>query len=717
MSSSDDVDDDGRRGGLGRQHRRDRAIYGVFGSDDDDEEARARFANRSTGQPVARAPVTFVASGGPAPPPPATSDAAAPPRRPANPTVKPAFEKHTKGFGSKYLEKFGFVDRLGKSGTGLAAPIEAKQRPTNMGLGFDGVDAKPVPKPKPPPKPKPARTPVQQWRRDLKQQQEVVYKTSSQMLEERFDVRASAVIDMTGPGGARTTTFDRLQEEETAAEPTLLPELHHNLKLLVEMTEGDIEKLERRRQMMDHEMANLRSKQEVMQARATTNRLAVERLEKVQAIVTQLAIQLDSSSPDRITVDAAADTFDLLRSRYAAEYREFHLEDLIHCHVVPILRDSDEPAAFKRWRTVMAADAYDALCEQVVIPRLRQAIAGRDLIVDSSVVASHFESWSAALSPSTTAALYDSIVIPRLAQIAASCDPLATPPHLWAHPWLPVLGQTRLQGVHDAIFARVSRALSSWKPGDPRGHAAVAPWRTVFSNRQLHRLMTASVVPALRGTARKQGIGAGDANFDATCLMNVLEWADLLPVPALLDILETSIWPRWLTGIARWMGTRPDYAVALSWFTRWCDSLPSAISRTASVQSVIRYGLLLLNAAVTGTGDLQLIVQRALQRMQSDRLLRQQPARPQATSAAAVPEPASELGSLRDLVSKYAEANDVAFIPNVRLGLHHGKQIFKFGTANIYIDHDCVYHLPRGSTDRDAWRPVTLSSLVQIARS
>lgn len=48
------------------------------------------------------------------------------------------FEKHTKGFGAKYLEKFNFTGRLGRHHQGITAPIEVKVRPSQLGLGYGG---------------------------------------------------------------------------------------------------------------------------------------------------------------------------------------------------------------------------------------------------------------------------------------------------------------------------------------------------------------------------------------------------------------------------------------------------------------------------------------------------------------------------------------------------------------------------------------------------
>lgn len=70
--------------------------------------------------------------------------------------------------------------------------------------------------------------------------------------------------------------------------------------------------------------------------------------------------------------------------------------------------------------------------------------------------------------------------------------------------------------------------------------------------------------------------------------------------------------------------------------------------------------------------------------MRSLRLLREQggqKAKVRARSGAA-----EEL-SLLELVQKYAELNDVEFVPNVRRARFNGKQIFTFGSVRYSLNH------------------------------
>lgn len=53
-----------------------------------------------------------------------------------------AWEKHTKGVGSRLLKKMGFSGRLGLREDGIAAPVTAKLRPDKLGLGVKGFSEK-----------------------------------------------------------------------------------------------------------------------------------------------------------------------------------------------------------------------------------------------------------------------------------------------------------------------------------------------------------------------------------------------------------------------------------------------------------------------------------------------------------------------------------------------------------------------------------------------
>ena len=65
--------------------------------------------------------------------------------------------------------------------------------------------------------------------------------------------------------------------------------------------------------------------------------------------------------------------------------------------------------------------------------------------------------------------------------------------------------------------------------------------------------------------------------------------------------------------------------------------------------------------------------------------------------------------SFKDVVQSFAEENGICFVP--RHGrLYEGKQLWQFGSANIYIENDVAFW----SNTNSSFEPVTLNELLQI---
>ena len=222
-----------------------------------------------------------------------------------------AFEAHTRGIGSKLLEKMGYKagQGLGRDGTGIAEAIQTKLRPKNMGMGYNEyqeqarvpADAD-VAEPEAPSRAAPgaaAPAPAKGgWKRRAKEaRQKRVYKTAEELLREsevRSLIAAVACSSRVthapsacaggrpshdGGGHARNscevrsvpcrlrrarrtltrkrrsfhrvvTNLERVSEAPTTADAavaenlidaTPMPELQHNLRLIVDLAEAEIQ--------------------------------------------------------------------------------------------------------------------------------------------------------------------------------------------------------------------------------------------------------------------------------------------------------------------------------------------------------------------------------------------------------------------------------------------------------------------------------------------
>ena len=285
----------------GLQEQEEDALPTAFGQ----RLKEAAEARRREADARARREAQGTATGGAAP---ARSGAA---QKPAAAAVGAAFEAHTRGIGSKLLEKMGYKpgQGLGRDGTGVAEAIQTKLRPKNMGMGYNefqeqarapaDADAAEPEAPRPGNAAPGAAVPAAakgSWKRRAKEvRQKRVYKTAEELLREsevrprdgvmrRADLLLTrqqlaqtngprmTVVDMRGTHARCAllscalasfalsqnscsflrvvTNLERLSEAPTVADAavaenlidaTPMPELQHNLRLIVDLAEAEIQ--------------------------------------------------------------------------------------------------------------------------------------------------------------------------------------------------------------------------------------------------------------------------------------------------------------------------------------------------------------------------------------------------------------------------------------------------------------------------------------------
>ncbi|CAI5467997.1 unnamed protein product [Closterium sp. Yama58-4] len=465
-----------------------------------------------------------------------------------------AFEKHTKGIGMKLLEKMGYKGGgLGKNQQGIAKPIEAKLRPKNMGMGFNDFKEKEVGLP-PPPSGKDGevvgaegeggvavevvekRGREKLWKKKFAGRRKE-YKTAAELLEEKqAEGRevTQTILDMRGAQVRVLTNMDRLNEEQKLQEDdTPMPELQHNLRLVVDLAEADIQTIDKRLRFQRDSLTALKHERDRTQQRMQQQ---AQQLTDLQRIVGVLENVLSSAPP-------------------------------------PLPPPSTASAE------ALAQDSH-AIATSVATPlaalrRLREQHPEEFKMYNVSAVALGF-------------------VLPRLAPLFRTWNPLAHPSHGHAvlSSWRSVLardiggrggakgGGGESEEDNGAIFADVALADSVADPGAAAGGVGGAP----AEMDPYARLVADLVLPAVRSAV----VNLWEPR-EPEPLLNFLDtWrAPVLPSVLLRTILAHLVFPKLAATVEAW-DPRLETVPVHQWLHPW---LPYLGSQLETLYPTIRFRL------------------------------------------------------------------------------------------------------------------------------
>lgn len=276
------------------------------------------------------------------------------------------FNKFSKGIGQKLLEKYGWSKGkgLGADGTGIVNPVETKLRPARMGLSFRGFDERTdqakqeekarrgdVSEEDEEEKPQKKRN---AWKQDKTistkpRKQKTVYKTAADVIAEteatQIPISQQKVIDMTGPSIREISISDiKRTDSPTLMEITnRLPELRHNLRLIVDLARGDLENLSKEKQSTAFKMKSIQTEVDEIKANLDKDQETLRKLEQLKDI----ANQLDQISKTALSTGAFetgnmtalfGEQFAILERDFANDIQSMQIDALVVSVWVPILK-------------------------------------------------------------------------------------------------------------------------------------------------------------------------------------------------------------------------------------------------------------------------------------------------------------------------------------------------------------------------------------------
>ncbi|XP_014226937.1 tuftelin-interacting protein 11 [Trichogramma pretiosum] len=671
------------------------------------------------------------------------------------------WEQHTKGIGAKLLLQMGYQPGkgLGKDLQGIAAPVEAKLRKGRGAIGAYGpekvakiADTKASIEESEAKKSKQAKS--SQWKKSnkksnysVKSVDEIIEdgrKTNRKVPTIDTNIVKCNVIDMTKPEkktfsgyqhalGKRQEQPDEnvVTDDKTKAVFTLT-ELQHNLDTLVDMCEQNIIQIDRRKTYSSDRIICLNSEKETLIKVRDQHAHLIGTLENVLATVNKL-VERNSE----MNLKETAEAFKYLQDRHFDEYKAFRLGDLACTFISPkfkeylslwspLLQPNLPLSLFEEWKEILQNGAlydqrrsmapYDQLVWNSWMPPVRIAIQNWICRQPENLV-DLIEMWAPILPYWIMENLLE-IILRKLTNEVEEWNPVTdtVPIHTWIHPWLPLMKNKMDTEIYPIIRRKLGNALTAWHPSDHSAKSILQPWVSVFAKGDLDAFLVKHILPKLQ-----QVLQAFVINPHSQMLEQwhwVYDWKDLIPNHIMASMLDKFFFPKWLQVLGIWLNHSPNYEQVTNWYTGWKKMLSDKLLAEPIIKEHFRRALDMMNRSVsTPQGDLlpgsveQVSYLMNLERTQAQSAKVSQMSQPRIERLAEAVRSASQVPQgFKDLVQKRCEERGILFMPLVNR-YRDGKQIYKVGNIQAFIDGDCIFTCHNGSS----WLPTNLSTLLDTA--
>ncbi|KAK6103807.1 GC-rich sequence DNA-binding factor-like family protein [Brugia pahangi] len=563
---------------------------------------------------------------------------------------------------------------------------------------------------------------------------EVIAESGS--LKQRLSSGSSGVkvIDMTGKEqkvysgydayAAKTRAIVEAQVERLVFD---VPELMHNLNLLINETEETIRRNDRQMRFLRDQTAALENDSMQIQAALWKEREEQKRVEELNDLLERFSTKSDEGN---VTLDECRELFQKMQTEYFEEYRLFRLEEIAITNVLPLIQhyfltwdalDSDQMnygiALISEWKKILEIEQrgifnvtkslenlspFERLLWDGWMPVMRKIALRWSPRDDPQSMLHVVEKWLPMLPLWMRENLLEQIVIPRIAAQVDEWNPLTDriPIHTWLHPWLDVMGD-RLQPIFSPIRQKLAKALKEWNPTDRSALSMLRPWKGCFASATMSAFLAMNIIPKLE-KALQEMIYDPTKNHRYDEFYAALDWTELIGAEGIAAVLVRSFFPKWYETLCIWLESpRVVAQEVVMWYNEWKNRFPVEISSLIIVQEQLKRALIAMKQAQQGVQVTKEI---------HPPLPPPEPVPGIYNSAPPRIQPPPPHLSFKDLVELRAREAGVLYVPQVNK-FREGKPVYWFGNVSIYIDRNVIFGF---NVETQQWSPIGLDHLLSI---
>ncbi|KAJ7180967.1 GC-rich sequence DNA-binding factor-like protein-domain-containing protein [Mycena filopes] len=696
-----------------------------------------------------------------------------PSNRPATPLTaaeRAHFSKIGGSIGARLMAKMGWQagTGLGAAGEGIVTPVESKLRPQKMGMGFRGFKERTdqskreeerltgkIASDDETPGARKARRKEKEakekrsdvWKRPKKVKTKVEHKTYEQIVAEAGqDMPASSgigqIIDATGavPREVSSLADVSMNSWSPSNDPTRIPEVRHNIRLIAEACKTDLDGLAREAKALDerkkwvaHEDARLRKKVE-------EEADLIARLQQIQLVATEIDTKSkELASVYEVSLEPFSPLFYKLVDQFSREFERYRLDEIVVAAIAPLVRRMvatwdplDAPmvflSTFRSWRRALRVNAteekpahaqvdiygsktvivaavdiekpmtpFESLLWNVWLPKVRTSINNDWSPQTPQPAVKLYEAWSSFLPPFIRDNLMDQLILPKVKKAVVDWNPkrATVPLQSIVFPWLPHLG-LRMEDVLGDARRKVKSVFRSWNVGDEMP-SDLSAWREVFDTAEWDAMLLKYVVPKLGATLRDE-FRVNPRDQIMTPLTNVLQWADIIRPSIFAQLLDTEFFPKWLDVLHVWLiQPKVSFEEVAQWYSFWKGSFPDHVQNMTGVARGFTRGLQLMNKAIELGPDAPTRLVRPDYRAEQAVASGSAPSTPKRNGP---PRPAARTQEItfRSIVEDFAASHNLLFIPTGRAHELSRMPLFRVsltadgkGGILVYILDDAVW--------------------------